>query len=60
MKCDCTKAMCSSSCVECLPYFSSCVYMPYCGTCPVINLAQDDSFLLVDQGSLGVKYMEEF
>lgn len=43
MKCDCTMAMCSSSCIECLPYCSSCVYMPYCGTCPVINLAQDDS-----------------
>ena len=43
MKCDCTKAMCVSSCIECLPYCSSCVYMPYCGTCPVINLAQDDN-----------------
>lgn len=43
MRCDCTKAMCVSSCIECLPYCSSCVYMPYCGTCPVINLAQDDN-----------------
>ena len=43
MKCDCTKAMCVSSCIECLPYCSNCVYMPYCGTCPVINLAQDNN-----------------
>ena len=43
MQCDCTKAMCISSCVECLPYCSSCVYMPYCGTCPVVNLAQDNN-----------------
>ena len=46
MKCDCTKAMCVSSCIECLPYCSSCVYMPYCGTCPVINLAQDDNIFV--------------
>lgn len=43
MQCDCTKAMCISSCIECLPYCSSCVYMPYCGTCPVVNLAQDNN-----------------
>lgn len=43
MQCDCTKAMCVSSCIECLPYCGSCVYMPYCGTCPVINLAQDNT-----------------
>lgn len=40
MESDCTKAMCVSSCLECLPYCNSCVYQPYCGTCPVINLAQ--------------------
>ena len=43
MENDCTKAMCIASCLECLPYCSSCVYSPYCGTCPVINLAQDDN-----------------
>lgn len=43
MQCECTKAMCVSSCIECLPYCGSCVYMPYCGTCPVINLAQNDN-----------------
>ena len=46
MKCDCTKAMCVSSCIECLPYCSNCVYMPYCGTCPVINLAQDNNIFV--------------
>lgn len=43
MQCDCTKAICVSSCIECLPYCSTCAYMPYCGTCPVINLAQDNN-----------------
>lgn len=43
METDTTKAMCISSCIECLPYCSGCAYSPYCGTCPVINLAQDDN-----------------
>lgn len=43
MQCDCTKAMCISSCIECLSYCATCIYMPYCGTCPVINLAQDNN-----------------
>lgn len=43
MQCDCTKTICVSSCIECLPHCSNCVYMPYCGTCPVINLAQNEN-----------------
>ena len=43
METDCTKAMCVSSCLESLPYCHSCVYAPYCGTCPVLNLALDKS-----------------
>ena len=43
MQCDCTKAVCVSSCIECLPYCNTCAYMPYCGTCPVVNLAQDNN-----------------
>lgn len=43
MESESTKAMCISSCLECLPYCHSCVYMPYCGTCPVINLAQNNT-----------------
>ena len=29
-----------SSCLESLPLCSECVYMPYCGVCPVINWAE--------------------
>ena len=43
MQSDCTKTMCIASCLECLPYCNSCVYMPYCGACPVINLVQDNN-----------------
>ena len=43
MQSECTKAMCISSCIECLPICCTCAYMPYCGTCPVINLAQDNN-----------------
>lgn len=33
------KAACISSVLESLPNCCDCVYQPYCGTCPVINLA---------------------
>ena len=33
------KAVCASSIIETLPGCSDCVYMPYCGVCPVINYA---------------------
>lgn len=33
------KATCISSTLESLPNCSDCVYNPYCGTCPVVNLA---------------------
>lgn len=48
MESDSTKTMCVASCIECLPYCNSCVYMPYCGTCPVINLAQDNNIFAQD------------
>ena len=35
------KAACISSVLESLPECSSCVYNPFCGTCPVVNLAQN-------------------
>lgn len=41
MDSECTKAMCISSCLECNMFCNSCAYLPYCGTCPVINLAQN-------------------
>lgn len=33
------KAVCSTSVLESLPECSGCVYLPYCGTCPVVNMA---------------------
>lgn len=41
MKSKTTEALCVSSCLECLKSCHSCVYMPYCGVCPVVNLAQE-------------------
>ncbi len=35
------KAVCVSSCLESQLKCCDCVYQPYCGTCPVINLAQE-------------------
>ncbi len=40
---DVTKSLIISSCLECIPTCNSCVYSPYCGTCPVITLAQDNN-----------------
>lgn len=37
--CNNCKAACISSVLESLPTCHDCVYNPYCGTCPVINLA---------------------
>lgn len=34
------KAICSASLLEAIPSCCDCVYHPYCGTCPVINLAE--------------------
>ena len=31
------RALCVSSCLECLPGCSDCAYAPYCGVCPVYN-----------------------
>lgn len=39
MNCNNCKAACISSTLESLPNCSDCVYNPYCGTCPVVNLA---------------------
>lgn len=33
------KTMCVASCLEAIPSCEQCVYSPYCGTCPVVNLA---------------------
>ena len=34
-----TKTVCKYSILEGLPQCSECAYLPYCGTCPVINYA---------------------
>lgn len=39
MNCNNCKAACISSTLESLPSCCDCVYSPYCGTCPVVNLA---------------------
>ena len=39
MSCKNCKAACISSTIESLPNCCDCVYNPYCGTCPVVNLA---------------------
>lgn len=39
MSCNNCKAACISSVLESLPNCCECVYNPYCGTCPVVNLA---------------------
>ena len=46
MQHDCTKKVCQASCLECLTPCHSCVYMPYCGTCPVLNYANTGDFEL--------------
>lgn len=38
-----TLSLCSSSCLESLPGCTDCVYSPFCGNCPVINLANGNS-----------------
>jgi uncharacterized protein len=38
-----TKTLCIASCLETLPYCESCVYQPYCGTCPIISYAESGS-----------------
>jgi len=38
-----TRALCSASCLETVPGCSDCVYMPYCGVCPVYNYFEQDN-----------------
>ncbi len=38
---DVTKAVCLASCAECSPRCHQCVYLPYCGVCPVINYSEE-------------------
>ena len=46
MKSKITETMCKSSCLECINKCETCAYMPYCGTCPVCNLANYDNIFV--------------
>lgn len=37
------KSMCSASCLVGAPGCDSCAYLPYCGTCPIYNYAEQDN-----------------
>ena len=39
------KAVCAASILESIPSCCDCVYQPYCGTCPVVNFAQNGDIL---------------
>ena len=49
------KSMCVSSCLESQLNCCDCVYQPYCGTCPVINLAQEKDLFFKNQNSFRCK-----
>lgn len=40
------KTVAHASCLECIPQCESCVYAPYCGTCPVLNYYENKSVFL--------------
>jgi His-Xaa-Ser system radical SAM maturase HxsB len=37
------RSVCIASCLESIPGCSDCVYSPYCGSCPVVNLVLQNS-----------------
>lgn len=41
------KTVAQASCLECLPQCESCVYSPYCGTCPVLNFYESKTPFLI-------------
>ncbi len=43
---DACKAAASASLLESLPECTDCVYLPYCGTCPVINYASEGDIFM--------------
>lgn len=51
MNCDNCKAACMASTLESLPQCSDCVYSPYCGTCPVVNLALQKNIFMKEPNS---------
>ena len=49
------KSVCVSSCLESQLNCCDCVYQPYCGTCPVINLAQEKDLFFKNQNAFRCK-----
>ncbi|MBR5479506.1 MAG: His-Xaa-Ser system radical SAM maturase HxsB [Clostridia bacterium] len=45
------KAVCVASCLESQLNCCDCVYQPYCGTCPVISLAQEKDLFFKDRNA---------
>lgn len=45
INCDVTKAVCYASMLETIPSCSDCVYQSYCGTCPVVNYANNNDLI---------------
>jgi len=55
IKNSCTEEVCKASCLECSAICHSCVYMPYCGTCPILNYAQTGNINLQSKNDFKCK-----
>ena len=53
-----TKQICTASCLECSKVCHSCVYMPYCGTCPVLNYAHSGKMELQNKNDFKCQIMQ--
>lgn len=49
------KAMCVASCLESQLNCCDCVYQPYCGTCPVVSLAQENDLFFKNKNAFRCK-----
>ncbi len=49
IKCDKCKQICAASVMESSPYCSTCVYLPYCGICPVLNYHMNGNMFSVQR-----------
>lgn len=45
---DISKLVCLASCAESSPLCNQCVYLPYCGTCPVVNYSRAGNMFKTD------------
>ena len=53
-----SKKVCQASCLECSKVCHSCVFMPYCGTCPVLNYAQNGYMELMKKNDFKCQIMQ--